>query len=229
MRLFNFFKKNTPLPMPPPQSTTRSALKGTKLLDSIIIDGEDCDAVYKYTDMKIYRHNCDSSQLVIYSRLSLKLEPDNEYDSNAVALYYNDNKVGYLIKGKMQDMANDWQKREDPIRAMVSKLDGEDIYIDLYFYEIPSKHISSWNNSVVTLSGNKSEDFQANISLLDNDTRKLDLEFDYDKDQYLVSDGSLDIGYIPKSFEEKPMACYLDKISETSNGKYTVKVKLYYK
>lgn len=228
MGIFNLFKKkNQPTAVPKPEP--RSSLKGTKLLDSIIIDGEDCEAIYKYNDVRIYKHYCDISQLSLYTRLTLKSEPENEYDPKAVALYDNNRKIGYLLKGKLQEMANDWQKRDEPMRAMISKLEENNICIDLYFYEAPSKHISSWKNKIVTLSGNKLDDFQNNISTLECDAQKLDLEYDYDKGQYLISDGNLDIGYIPKSFEEKPMACYLEKISETANGKYTVKVKVYYK
>lgn len=33
-----------------------------------------------------------------YEELRLELEPDNEYDSNAVAVYYNTEKIGYVEK-----------------------------------------------------------------------------------------------------------------------------------
>ena len=229
MGFLNFFKKKEPQSKIANKKEPRSALKGTMLLDSIVIDGEDCDVAYKYTDVKIYKHTCDMSQVSLYSRLALKSEPDNAYDSHAIALYDNNVKIGYLMKNQIQNMANDWLKKEEPVRAMISKIDGNELYIDLYFYEIPSRHLSTWNNKIITLAGNKSQDFQENISFIEEEKQKLDLEYDYDKEQYLISDGSLDIGYIPKSFEEKPMACYLEKISENSNGKYTVKVKVYFK
>lgn len=229
MGLLDFFKKKSLQQQPVSKIEPRSALKATRLLDSIIIDGEDCDATYKYTDIKMYRHDCDVSQLTLYKKLSLRQEPENEYDSNAIALYDDNIKIGYLFKGHLQDMANDWMKKDEPIRAMVSRIDNEEIYIDLYFYEIPSKHLSTWANKIVTLNGNKSEEFQDNICFIEEDNRKLDLEYDYDKEQYLISDGSLDIGYIPKNFEGNPTACFLEKISENSSGKYTVKVKVYFK
>lgn len=229
MNFFNIFQKKIPDKKIPDKKEPRSVLKGTMLLDSIIVDGEDCNATYKYTDVKIYRHDCDISRVTLYSKLYVRTEPENDYDSSAVALYDNDTKIGYLLKNQIQDMANKWLKREEPIRAMVSKIDGDELFIDLYFYEIPSKHFSSWKNKIITLSGNKSADFQEDIGLVNDDGQKLDFEYDYDKEQYLISDGSLNLGFIPKSFEEKPIACYLEKIVETSNDKNTVKVKIYFK
>ncbi len=42
----------------------------------------------------------DQQVIDVYEELRLELEPDNEYDSNAVAVYYDNEKIGYVEKTK---------------------------------------------------------------------------------------------------------------------------------
>ena len=56
--------------------------------------------------------------------ITFKQEPDNEHDKNAVAVYLNDIKVGYLYRGKTQDMVNDWISRDMPFWGYVNKIDA---------------------------------------------------------------------------------------------------------
>lgn len=39
-------------------------------------------------------------------------EPDNKYDDKAVAIYLESKKIGYVYRGRTQDMCNDWFKRD---------------------------------------------------------------------------------------------------------------------
>lgn len=39
-------------------------------------------------------------------------EPDNKYDDKAVAIYWEAKKIGYVYRGRTQDMCNDWFKRD---------------------------------------------------------------------------------------------------------------------
>lgn len=39
-------------------------------------------------------------------------EPDNKYDDKAVAIYLEAKKIGYVYRGRTQDMCNDWFKRD---------------------------------------------------------------------------------------------------------------------
>lgn len=50
--------------------------------------------------------------------LTLKQEPENPYDSKAVAIYRGEDQLGYLYRGRLQDMANDWLDRGDPVYGL---------------------------------------------------------------------------------------------------------------
>ena len=56
-------------------------------------------------------------------KITFKQEPDNEYDNRAVALYLGDDKIGYVYRGRTQDMVNDWIKRDDFFWGYINKID----------------------------------------------------------------------------------------------------------
>ena len=67
--------------------------------------------------------------------LSFRKEPENEYDSNAVAVYNGDRKIGYLHRNRLQDMANEYMSRGWIIRSafeMYSVDQTSTISIDFY-------------------------------------------------------------------------------------------------
>jgi hypothetical protein len=43
--------------------------------------------------------------------IALQAEPENTYDSYAVAFYKGNDKIGYIRKGTLQDMIHDFMKR----------------------------------------------------------------------------------------------------------------------
>lgn len=44
--------------------------------------------------------------------ITFEQEPDNIYDDKAVAVYLESKKIGYVYRGRTQDMCNDWFKRD---------------------------------------------------------------------------------------------------------------------
>ena len=103
------------------------------------------DAAYSYQNVGVFVP--DTS---IFSRpdvtegalVTFRQEPENKYDSQAVAVVIGRKRIGYLYRGRLQDMANDWIDRGDSVSGRISsispysydvKKDG--IKIDLYFYE----------------------------------------------------------------------------------------------
>lgn len=56
-------------------------------------------------------------------KITFKQEPDNEYDNRAVALYLGDAKIGYIYRGRTQDMVNDWINRDDFFWGYINKID----------------------------------------------------------------------------------------------------------
>lgn len=59
--------------------------------------------------------------------LNFVQEPENEYDAKAVAIYtIVGEKVGYLYKGKLQDMANDYLRMGFPVWGAISSIDTDE-------------------------------------------------------------------------------------------------------
>lgn len=103
---------------------------------------------YKYDDVKFYPpaeiiSKVNKKYLQPGAEIHLIQEPKNKYDSRAVALYISGNKIGYLLKGTLQDMANDYIESGWPIRCVLSglKFSGGEYkgYVHLFFYRKSTK------------------------------------------------------------------------------------------
>ena len=58
----------------------------------------------------------------IGKELTVVQEPENEFDHRAVALHIDNERIGYIYRGKTQDMANDWIRCDRPIKAYVNEV-----------------------------------------------------------------------------------------------------------
>ena len=103
---------------------------------------------YQYDDVKFYPpaeiiSKVNKRILRPGSEIHLVQEPNNKYDSRAVALYISGNKIGYLLKGTLQDMANDYIESGWPIKCILSSLSfsaGEyHGFVHLFFYRKSTK------------------------------------------------------------------------------------------
>ena len=76
------------------------------------------DIMYDYQDVDICVLSHLKKEKAFYDdmrELHVVAEPENAYDKNAIAVYCEDIKIGYLYKGSLQEMTGDWLKRGDPI------------------------------------------------------------------------------------------------------------------
>lgn len=98
---------------------------------------------YQYDDVKFYPpfdvvSKLNKNLLQAGANVILKPEPWNAYDDHAVALYVSGIKIGYLLRGRLQDMANDYLLKGWPIKSKLLslKLNGDEYqgYISLSFY-----------------------------------------------------------------------------------------------
>lgn len=68
----------------------------------------------------------------------LKWEPSNSYDPNAIALYLSGYKIGYLLRGGLQDMVHEWNEKQWPVECRFVSLkisrDEYQGYVALAFY-----------------------------------------------------------------------------------------------
>lgn len=187
---------------------------------------------YIYDEVKIYvmadfAPNYDS--LLFDYPISLVAEPENVYDNKAVALYQNGEKLGYLYKGTLQDMANDFIKAGLDVDAeLVSHNRSENkIIVKLLF---PYKDASTARSiKTVRLTGNANNDMQDNISMCDPGD-SVSVEYDYDKEKFLVLSDGLEIGYLTDSASEyvvdEEINAIIESIEENDNGKYVVKIAI---
>lgn len=78
------------------------------------------------------------SAVVARPTLEIVREPKNEYDKNAVALLWQERRLGYLYRGSLQDMTNDWLRRDWPVFASFERgtkdYGDSEVYISLAFY-----------------------------------------------------------------------------------------------
>lgn len=88
---------------------------------------------YQNVDVCIIREMApDLSDVSEGDDVDLVLEPDNEYDPCAVAVYIGGEHIGYLYRGRLKDMVYDFLKREDDVSAEVSAAGDDWVKIDLH-------------------------------------------------------------------------------------------------
>lgn len=163
---------------------------------------------YKYENVGIYSpQECldglDLETIALATKTELRQEPENQYDAKAVAVYMGERKIGYLYKGKLQDMVNDYVVEGRPIFSAIQGIDDDNnkIYIALAFYKNPPR---TGEVKTFKLGANKNDDMQETIGL-SSEGEHITYFYDVVKEKYLASAGG-DIGYFPKSAES-----YLDK------------------
>lgn len=195
---------------------------------------------YQYDDVKLYivpGQEPDFDSLTLGASVSFVQEPTNAYDSDAIYAEANGEKIGYLRKGKLQEMTNDFIRQGRPIMSYVASIDADDEKIELlicYYKENRENRSSLKNSKKVKLSGNTNAEMQENIWLCsEGDGAAID--YDYDKERYLVDCGG-PIGFLPEAAgnlidEESAEEGYeiiVSEITENDNGKYVVYVDINY-
>lgn len=94
---------------------------------------------YQYTDVDVAILRGQEPNFAYFrsgDTATLKQEPENTYDPNAVAVYANGTKIGYLYKGRIQDIVNDYLRMKRPTWTVITGTDAEEkkaqICISLY-------------------------------------------------------------------------------------------------
>ena len=98
--------------------------KRKPFLKEIIKDGITYELAYRYNDVWIVGTEYIDNKAILESidigdTLILKHEPENTYDPNAIAFYKEEYKIGYVKKGRFQEMIHDFTKRNEPILSYV--------------------------------------------------------------------------------------------------------------
>jgi len=116
----------------PSDKSVNATMPQTRKYNITISGDEDEDndkfKVYEYDDVQIAiirGQEPDFKRVIKGSPVNFVQEPENQYDPHAIAVYSNSIKLGYLYKGWLQDMVNDFLRRHDTIEAIISSADRE--------------------------------------------------------------------------------------------------------
>ncbi len=178
---------------------------------------------YSYDEVKLAKTaDCNTDVCVVDAECGLYHEYKNEHDSKAVAVYYNDVKIGYFYKSKLQDMYIDFTDGDGLVTAIISKIEDGEIYVNLSFYkerdiikELEEEH----ETKVFTLTNTSKRETQEMIEL-SSVGDVIYYNWDFDKEKY-----TSDIGCFPKSansYLENNADAYVYEIEEDDDGKYVV-------
>lgn len=198
---------------------------------------------YHYTNINvciIRGQEPDYSQLHIHDEITFAKEPTNAYDSNAVAVFdkARNIKVGYLYKGSLQDMVNDFISGGHPIRSRITDITPEGkIQIEAAFYRRPAAPAKNFKSQVTFALSSSTKEAQENISDCVYEDDDLEFEFDYDTEKFAFYCNTALVGYAPSKYadilrliEDNSIdySATVDTIAESDSGRFKVTVSLKY-
>lgn len=172
--------------------------------------------------------------------VAFKQEPENEYDQNAVAVYLNNTKVGYLYRGRSQDMVNDWIRRNAPFWGYVNKIDTTNNTATLKIGFYKSLDELSMKKFRLTRITKKADEF--GNSRCDNvagcsDGDVVEYTTSFDSDNYIITDecgeelgevGVKAVEFIDEH-EDSIKFMIINNIEDTDSGGYKADIEIYYK
>lgn len=168
--------------------------------------------------------------------LSFRQEPENLNDNKAIAIYLEGIKIGYVYRGNIQDMLNDWISRGHYFFGYINKYsvpENKATY-KIGFY----KPIENFESGCFTLSKTrkKIDEFTTREDnlLACNEGEALVVEYEEESEVYIVLDSSYqEIGELPKSANQfiketphKKIICILDSCDTSDDGKTVARVTI---
>ena len=173
-------------------------------------------------------------------KITFKQEPDNEYDNCAVALYLNETKIGYLYRGRTQEMVNDWIRKDDYFWGYINKIDVEraTATFKIGFYKnINGLEMKSFKLTKITKKASEygSSRFENLECCSDGDI--VDYETSYDTDNYIITNeygnelgelGAKAVEWIEEN-EDDIKLIRINHIEETDAGGYKADIEFFYR
>ena len=170
--------------------------------------------------------------------VTFQQEPDNPYDNKAVAIYLGDNKIGYIYRGNVQKMANQFISKDLPVIGYINKYSISENHATykIGFYR-PMDELESKSFSVVKIrkTADAYGESRAENMLLCTKGHAVSVEWSDSEESYILyNDTGNEIGELPKSandfFDENHYSrfvCILDECNEDFDGKVKAKVTIY--
>ena len=195
---------------------------------------------YSYKQNLCFCENFDSFQL--RNAVSFKLEPDNQYDPNTVAVYVDNKKIGLMYKGDAREIVISCLKRNKyQIEAYVNYRDEENQKsgIVIGFYSKLSDR-ESFETSIIKTSKRDELTDEKRYERLElmSEGDVVELEESYDVDGLLVIDeGGYELGEISESAAEKVenfggvdnIVARISEINDEDYDKLKFKIRIYCK
>lgn len=191
---------------------------------------------YSYRDVEFFcPDDCKTLAAAVPAgkQLSMSYEPENPYDSSAVAVYYDKQKIGYMYRNKLRDMLNDFADDPEKDFLPISTRWTEKPAFDLFFYKSACVVIREMESNPgaksFKLTGNRNEDAQNALGLCSvGDV--VTVHYDGADDKYLADTDYGFIGNFPASasrlFDQfsnyDARICEIEQDDETD--KYSVRV-----
>lgn len=160
--------------------------------------------------------------------IEFKQEPENVHDENAVAIYFNDEKIGYVYKGQTQDMVNDWlRKDKKPLLGYINRIILEEARATykVGFY----KPLDNCESKSFTITKSASKERQENLNYCSEGD-----SISVDADGIICDDIGNELGEVPQSFktyiEDKSytqIVGFIDEIEVTDNLKNKATATVY--
>lgn len=165
-----------------------------------------------------------------------KKDPQNTYDNKAVAITLFGEKVGYVNRGKTQDMINDYIDRGWTVMGYISKYSValKKVKYEIAFYK-PLAELESRRFRLVGVK-KKVDDYEKRSDNLASCSvgNTLTVEYDAYSDKYIVYDNlHSEVGELPQTAtayigrNEDKCICILDELNDDYDGNITASVKIY--
>ena len=219
------------------RTTSQPAQKNTSTPTSVSVS-----APRQYVPMPSFPNFTDGYGLQYAAELNVKLggeitfkqEPENEHDNQAVAVFQDNRRLGYIYRGQTQEMANRWLKNGTSLLGYISSVDisHNKIKYKIGFY----KPLAEMQKETFKLTGLRQKD---SIGELREDNIRIfsvgdsvTAEYDVAEEKYIVWCGGCEIGTLPKNAEEfaedkKKIIGVLTKIDFDDEDKCSAEVELY--
>ena len=189
---------------------------------------------YSYTDVEF---NCPEELKYeaqkVPPRKQITLHVSDDPTDKDVELWYEEVKLGTMKDNKLRDMVLEFAFEEKKEVLPATRYWTDKPIFSLFFYLSVDEFFDRWKKNPtfkkIRLVSNTNEEMQSNIALCHVGSL-LTLEYDYDKDKYLVSDG-WDIGYLPNSADDyiteySDIEARIFELSETNSGKTAVTIAM---
>jgi len=185
------------------ETRTNTTQNTSNLFNTVTLNDKEYELKYKYHEVKftcvaMNEYAAAAHNVNIGDLLKLKADP------NAVAILSSDDKIiGYLYKGTLQDMVNDYLRMKKPIVAFAENKPVSTITLGFYGKpSIPEKDkYQNWleranGYTVFKLTSNLTNDMQENIALMESGN-PIKTEYDEEKQRFLITDeNGLELGYL---------------------------------